>query len=1344
MTKNDYFIGLDIGTNSVGWSVTDEKYNIQKANGKAMWGIRLFEDADTAEERRLLRGSRRRYKRKKERIDILQSFLEEEIYKIDEDFFIRLNDSKFYIEDKKLPQPNALFNDKNYKDKDYHSEFPTIYHLRKTLIESDDKYDIRLIYLALAHILNNRGHFLFEGQDLSNTDSFKIIYENLSLLVYDELEIDLNCKNIEKVEEILKDKEISMSDKNKLIIKEFESPNNQVKEIVKAITGMKFNFEKLFDDIGLKELENDGAKFSEGNYEDKEDEFRNELGDRFLLIEELKAIYDWSILEEILQGEKYLSIAKVESYEKHKRDLNLLKKVIRKYLDKEKYYEVFRDENKKENYVSYVKNNFTNNKKVNTKKSCTQEEFCKFIKKVLKDVDKEDRDIIYILNECELNTFMPKQRNSENSVIPNQVHKMEMEKILKNAERHYPFLKEKDKDNLSISEKILKLLSFRIPYYIGPLNGYHSDKGGNSWIVKKNQGKIYPWNFEEVVDIEESANKFIRRMTNKCTYLPLKDVIPKDSILYSKYTVLNEINNLRLNGDLISVELKQEIYTNVFLNRKSISKKQIENYLISAGYMTKSDTLTGADINLTSSMKSLIDMRDILGEKINDTEMVEDIILWISLYKDDRRLLKNKIKKEYKDSLNDREINKLSRLNYSGWGRFSKEFLLDVEGVNLDTGEILNIIDALWETNNNLMELLSGKFNYIEKINEINGAGIEEEKINYELLDNLYISPSVKRGLWQTLKIVKEIIKIQGKDPKRIFIEVARGTDGKGRTTSRKKQLLDLYKACKKDSNIWIDTELTIKEIDKLEDSNLRSKKLYLYYTQMGRCMYSGDIIEIDKLFTNNYDIDHIIPRSLTKDDSILNNLVLVKRQENADKEDIYPLKIEIQNKNKKLWTYLNNKKFINETKFNRLMRRENLTADEKAGFIARQLVETRQSSKAAADILKRVCKDSEIVYVKARHISDFRHDFDLLKCRDINDYHHAKDAYLNIVVGNVYHIKFTKDPRNFMKNSKYREYNLKTLFDNKYNIERNGEIAWNKDSSIKTVKKYMNKNNILYTRQSVERRGAFFDQQIMPKGKGQYSIKTEDDRLSNIDKYGGYNKVTGAYMVLVEHMEKKKLIRTLEFIPVYLADKIEKDEKLLEDYLINTLKLKEINIIRRKILMNSLLEIDGFKVHMTGRSGNSLVLANAIQLCIDREKEDYIRNLIKFKTRFENSKLKIDEIKVYKGENIEKDKNIELYDEFIYKLTETIYGIKFNYMGNTLIENRDKFIDLSIEKQSILLTEVLKAFQTNRITSDLRYIGGAKGSGELRSGKKISNNKTAFIIDQSTTGIFEKKEALI
>ena len=55
-----YYVGLDMGTASVGYAVTDDKYNIIKRHGKALWGVNLFKTADTAEERRVFRTARRR------------------------------------------------------------------------------------------------------------------------------------------------------------------------------------------------------------------------------------------------------------------------------------------------------------------------------------------------------------------------------------------------------------------------------------------------------------------------------------------------------------------------------------------------------------------------------------------------------------------------------------------------------------------------------------------------------------------------------------------------------------------------------------------------------------------------------------------------------------------------------------------------------------------------------------------------------------------------------------------------------------------------------------------------------------------------------------------------------------------------------------------------------------------------------------------------------------------------------------------------------------------------------------------------------------------------------------
>ena len=80
--------------------------------------------------------------------------------------------------------------------------------------------------------------------------------------------------------------------------------------------------------------------------------------------------------------------------------------------------------------------------------------------------------------------------------------------------------------------------------------------------------------------------------------------------------------------------------------------------------------------------------------------------------------------------------------------------------VNTETGEPISIIRALWETSNNFMELLSDRYGYMDAINEFNAkANGHPTKLTYELVDQTYASPAVKRAIWQTLLIVKEIQK---------------------------------------------------------------------------------------------------------------------------------------------------------------------------------------------------------------------------------------------------------------------------------------------------------------------------------------------------------------------------------------------------------------------------------------------------------------------------------------------------------------------------------------------------------------------------------------------------------
>ena len=173
-----YYVGLDMGSSSVGWAVTNDHYELLRKHGKDLWGVRLFEDANTAKERRTFRTARRRLYRRNWRIQVLQELFSAEIAAVDPGFFLRMKESKYYPEDKRdsngeCPElPYALFVDANYTDKQYHQDFPTIYHLRKWLMYTEETPDIRLVYLALHHMMKHRGHFLMSG-NISEIKNFR-------------------------------------------------------------------------------------------------------------------------------------------------------------------------------------------------------------------------------------------------------------------------------------------------------------------------------------------------------------------------------------------------------------------------------------------------------------------------------------------------------------------------------------------------------------------------------------------------------------------------------------------------------------------------------------------------------------------------------------------------------------------------------------------------------------------------------------------------------------------------------------------------------------------------------------------------------------------------------------------------------------------------------------------------------------------------------------------------------------------------------------------------------------------------------------------------------------------
>ena len=1185
MSNKPYSIGLDIGTNSVGWAVITDDYKVPSKKMKVLGntdkhfikknliGALLFDEGTTAEDRRLKRTARRRYTRRKNRLRYLQEIFSQEISKVDSSFFHRLDDSFLVPEDKrgsKYPIFATL-----EEEKEYHKKFPTIYHLRKHLADSKEKTDLRLIYLVLAHMIKYRGHFLYEESfDIKNNDIQKIFSEFIS--IYDNtFERSSLIGQNAQVEAIFTDK-ISKSAKRERVLKLFpdEKSTGLFSEFLKLILGNQADFKKHFD---LEEKA--PLQFSKDTYDEDLENLLGQIGDDFAdLFLVAKKLYDAILLSGILTVKDFstkapLSASMIERYENHQKDLAALKQFIQNNLQ-EKYDEVFSDQSK-DGYAGYING------------KTTQEAFYKYIKNLLSKFEGAD----YFLEKIEREDFLRKQRTFDNGSIPHQIHLQEMSAILRRQGKHYPFLKEN-------REKIEKILTFRIPYYVGPLARGNRDF---AWLTRNSDQAIRPWNFEEIVDQASSAEDFINKMTNYDLYLPEEKVLPKHSLLYERFAVYNELTKVKFIAEglrdyqFLDSGQKKQIVNQLFKEKRKVTEKDIIHYLHNVdGY--DGIELKGIEKQFNASLSTYHDLLKIIKDKEfmdDDTNeaILENIVHTLTIF-EDREMIKQRLA-QYASIFDEKVIKALTRRHYTGWGKLSAKLINGI--CDKETGNtILDYLIDDGEINRNFMQLINDdglSFKEIIKKAQVVGKTDDVKQVVQELPG----SPAIKKGILQSIKIVDELVKVMGHAPESIVIEMAREnqTTAKGKKNSqqRYKRIEDALKnlAPGLDSNI-------LKE-NPTDNVQLQNDRLFLYYLQNGRDMYTGKPLEINQL--SNYDIDHIIPQAFIKDNS-LDNRVLTSSKENRGKSDNVP-SLEVVEKMKAFWQQLLDSKLISERKFNNLTKAERerggLNELDKVGFIKRQLVETRQITKHVAQILdarfnKEVTekdkknRNVKIITLKSNLVSNFRKEFGLYKVREINDYHHAHDAYLNAVLAKailkkypklepefVYgdyqkydlkrYISISRDPKEVEKaTEKYFFYsNLLNFFKEEVhyadgtivrreNIEYSkdtGEIAWNKEKDFATIKKVLSLPQVNIVKkteeQTVGQNGGLFDNNIVSKKKVVDASKLIPIKSGlSPEKYGGYARPTIAYSVLViadiEKGKTKKLKRIKEMVGITIQDK--------------------------------------------------------------------------------------------------------------------------------------------------------------------------------------------------------------
>ncbi len=1384
-----YAIGIDLGSASVGWAVSDlETGELFHFKGRPTWGSRLFSSANTAEERRSNRSQRRRYDRRRLRIDTLQKIFAQEISQVDEEFFIRLNQSRLFKEDRNQEFETdyrwPLFNDENFTEVDYYEKFPTIWHLRNYLLNSDEKADIRLVYLAFHNIVKCRGNFLHENnQTLSakNSDTSEVSEELAREIVeyfsnYNEEAIEKSSIDCEELTRILGDEQSRTAEKKDAFAKALDlNDKSREKNIASACLGGKVDFAKLlfeFDPVD---------KYSAYIYEDeKYDELTSLCPPEALnLLEAIKKYHSAYTLNRILDGSNSISAAMIKSYDAHKAELKTVKKLIKEYCPKDIYNKMFKgakdsrgnyDLNKVHapSYTSYIEG-----EKLANGKGTSQEELLKELNSIFEKYpdSKSDKKYTEISQKLEDGTLLQKQKTRDNGAIPYQLHLEEMLQIISKQERYYPFLN-KNKELLS------KIVSSRIPYYVGPLNTapdpekhYPENKIDTSrkfgWSVRKpemEKEKAYPWNVEEVFNKDLTAERFIQRMTGTCTYLFGEPVLPRHSLIYEEFCVLNELNGAKWSEGSrdpkrFDYNDRSEILDELFKRQKAVSYSAIAK-LIERNNNAQNVTVKGGQgsTGFVSSMTSYNDFCEILEvENLEDEnnplklDEIEEIILWSTVF-EDRNIFKHKLNQKYSEKLSKQQIKKILNKRYSGWGRLSKKFLTEIIiNTYRDKTSILDILrdgdprHGRYNAAMILMEVLGeDDFGFKELIEEENKRYLSRNDVKLTV-DDYQGSHAIKRSVNQAMKIIEEIAGIAGHAPSRIAIEVTRdNTDqrNKKETVNRFKKLEPAIKAILKDAEQF-DKEL-LEELKDNKDS-LDREKLYLYFRQGGKSLYSGKALDINNL--DKYQVDHIIPQAYIKDDSY-DNKALVLPEENQRKLDSLLLDTSIIHSQYPRWNALKQAGLMSDKTFNNLTC-THMSDRRLEGFINRQLVETSQSIKFLRQLCEQEYPGTEIVSLRASLSSNLRRKCDLYKSRIINNYHHAHDAYLASQLARFIDLRYPKFQDGFDRNiiDRYiQSLGRKTQSSGKIYVgsagfivesfmrdgfdKETGEVfkdSWDAEKEISQLKKCLNYKDCFISRMVEEQTGAFWDQTVYSprdtrNGKNLYVPLKETGKEGFLDpkKYGGVSTAKRAYFFAFYATDKKGNIKYFfEGMPIYKKQQIESKPELLQEFaeeIANENGCTNAHILREKIPLRQKLILDGDEFYLFGRTGS--------------------RNELRCAKEFAGG-LKFTEIlnRMNDEETVVSGEELTLF----YKRIASF--LSSNHCGLSealkLEINFKKFNMLDLQEKESVILNLLNCINNSVRGCDLSILDMSKFSGYIL--KNLASAMDEIIwIDTSVTGMFE------
>ncbi|PTJ14657.1 type II CRISPR RNA-guided endonuclease Cas9, partial [Staphylococcus simulans] len=385
-------------------------------------------------------------------------------------------------------------------------------------------------------------------------------------------------------------------------------------------------------------------------------------------------------------------------------------------------------------------------------------------------------------------------------------------------------------------ETYISLLETRRTYYEGP-----------------GEGSPFGWK-----DIKE----WYEMLMGHCTYFPEELRSVKYAYNADLYNALNDLNNLiiaRDENEKLEYYEKFQIIENVFKQKKKPTLKQIAKEILVNEEDIKGYRVTSTGKPEFTNFKIYHDIKGITPRKeiLENADLLNQIAETLTIYQSAEDIQEELTELEPK--LTQEEIEQISNLTgYTGTHRLS------LKAINL-------ILDELWHTSDNQMTIFN-RLKFVPKKVDLS----QQKEIPTSLVDDFILSPVVKRSFIQSIKVINAIIKKFGL-PKDIIIELAREKNSK----EAQKFINEMQKR-NPQTNERI--EKIIKETGK-EKAKFLIEKIKLHDMQEGKCLYSLESIPLEDLLNNpyHYEVDHIIPRSVSFDNSF-NNKVLVKQEENSKK----------------------------------------------------------------------------------------------------------------------------------------------------------------------------------------------------------------------------------------------------------------------------------------------------------------------------------------------------------------------------------------------------------------------------------------------------------------------------